>query len=65
MSITHQGTFEIDQKLDTITVLGAEKPSTVRLDGKAVEFAYVDGLQKLTLSNLSINLNHPVVLLWS
>lgn len=64
LSITHHGTFEITQKLDTITILGAEKPSNVKLNGDDVEFQYTDAQQKLTLSSLSVDLNEPLSLSW-
>ena len=64
MTISHKGNFRIDQKLDTITILGTEKPSRVKVNWKQEKFEYVGNLQKLVLSGLSIDLNKPVEVSW-
>ena len=64
LTISHKGNFRVDQKLDTITILGTEKPSRVKLNGRQEKFEYVGDLQKLVLSGLSVDLNRPVEVSW-
>ena len=64
LTVAHHGTFEITQKLDTITVLGAKRPASVKLNGALIKSQYIEAQQKLVVQGLSIDLNHPVALTW-
>ena len=64
LTVAHHGTFEITQKLDTITVLGAKRPASVKLNGALIKSQYIEAQQKLVVQGLSIDLNNPIALTW-
>ena len=64
LTVAHHGTFEITQKLDTITVLGVKRPASVKLNGALIKSQYIEAQQKLVVQGLSIDLNNPVALTW-
>ena len=45
LTVAHHGTFEIIQKLDTITVLGAKRPASVKLNGALIKSQYIEAQQ--------------------
>ncbi|KAH8111170.1 glycosyl hydrolases family 31-domain-containing protein [Phellopilus nigrolimitatus] len=60
-----EGTFEISQKLEQVTVLGVKKPSLVALEGKNIaSWEFFESQEKLVVSNLTIDLNKPMNLTW-
>ncbi|CAL1697161.1 unnamed protein product [Somion occarium] len=66
LSIDTHGSFKIAQKLDTITILGTEKPTRVSVDGKVVKsWQYLDTKQKLSIGDLSVDLNGAVSIAWN
>lgn len=62
-----RGTFIVDQKLSTVTILGvAQKPRVVTLNGKEVgKWEYFPAQDKLLAQALDIDLNHRAKLEWS
>ncbi|KIP03540.1 glycoside hydrolase family 31 protein [Phlebiopsis gigantea 11061_1 CR5-6] len=65
LRIASSGTFRVAQRLETVTVLGAARPSTVRVGGKTVSsWEYEPALEKLVISGLSIALDVPAEVQW-
>jgi len=64
--IKGQGSFQVQQRLTEITVLGVSpKPKVVSLNGKKIEgWQYVAAQKKLVAQKLEANLNGPVTLQW-
>ena len=60
------GAFAVGPKLESVTVLGTQKPKSVAVGGKAVRsWEYFSAQQKLVVSGLNIDLNAPeTVLTW-
>ncbi|KAJ3553463.1 hypothetical protein NM688_g3600 [Phlebia brevispora] len=65
LKIAGEGSFSLEEKLDTITILGTTKPTTVTVEGKSIlTWQYIDAQDKLVVSGLSLDLNSPITLLW-
>ena len=65
ITITGHGSFDVEQKLGTITLLGARKPQNVIVDGRVVHsWRYTDATQELVISDLSIDLNDTIDVVW-
>lgn len=65
-AITSHGTFKIQQKLTTITILGVHtKPKTVNVQGvPVVNVEYVEGNEKLVIHDLDQGLDNAVSIRW-
>ncbi|EKM60281.1 glycoside hydrolase family 31 protein [Phanerochaete carnosa HHB-10118-sp] len=60
VSITSTGTYEVGQKLESVTVLGTDKPVNVTVNGEAVQsWQYLAVQQELVVSGLAVDLNAP------
>lgn len=65
LSISGAGDFSVQEKLDTVTVLGAAKPTAVLVQGKSAQsWEYSDDQERLVISNLSLNLNILSSITW-
>ena len=65
LTISSEGTFNVKQPLDTVTILGTLKPSVVKANGKEItSWQYLDAVQKLVLSGQSFNLNDGAEISW-
>jgi alpha-glucosidase len=65
LNIESKGEYAIQQKLETITVLGVHKPSLVTLQGKTVQgWTYEEATEELVVSNAGAELNAQVTLAW-
>lgn len=65
LKVSTQGNFHVAQKLDTITILGTNRPSKVLVDDRpVVNFQYLQAQQKLVLGGLNIDLNQAVSVRW-
>lgn len=69
LSISSQGNWKVEQKLEILTVLGVEsQPDGVSVDGiKGTSgFTYESGLQRLNVTGLGLDLNAegPTVVSW-
>ncbi|KIK64044.1 glycoside hydrolase family 31 protein [Collybiopsis luxurians FD-317 M1] len=62
LRISSQGDYAVEQKMEQLTILGvSEEPSTVSVGGKNLQsssWEFVSGLQKLVISEVSIDLNN-------
>ncbi|CDO74837.1 Glycoside Hydrolase Family 31 protein [Trametes cinnabarina] len=68
LTIASKGNFDVTQKLETVTVLGAAraKPREVKLNGKKVDkWEFDEGLERLVVNDLGIDLNKASTLTWS
>ena len=66
LEIEGNGEYEIQQKLETITVLGVQKPAQVTLRGQTMQgWTYKEGTEELVVSDASIDLNGQVTLAWT
>lgn len=65
-SILSQGSFHIEQKLDSVTVLGiTKKPGKVEVQGKPITNFGYDGVKgQLLIKNLNVDLNGQVSMQW-
>ncbi|KIJ63989.1 glycoside hydrolase family 31 protein [Hydnomerulius pinastri MD-312] len=65
LKIESKGFYPIVQKLETITVLGVQKPTTVTLQGQAAQgWSYTEAIEELVLSDVSVDLNGETTLSW-
>ena len=65
IKITSEGDYDITQKLDTISVLGAGQPKTVVVQGKTItNYSYAAAQEKLVIEGLSVDLNSEVTVTW-
>ncbi|KAJ8583907.1 hypothetical protein M405DRAFT_827759 [Rhizopogon salebrosus TDB-379] len=64
LTIESIGEFAIQQKLETITVLGVQKPAEVTLDGPVQGWTWDEATEALVVSNVSVDLNGQVTLAW-
>lgn len=65
LKIESKGKYTILQKLETITVLGVQKPSQVSLQGSPVKgWTYKEATEELVVSNTSVNLDGQTTLAW-
>ncbi|OAX30532.1 hypothetical protein K503DRAFT_705141, partial [Rhizopogon vinicolor AM-OR11-026] len=65
LKIESDGGYEMQQKLEMITVLGVQKPTQVTLAGGIVqEWTYEETIKELVVSNACVDLNGQVTLTW-
>jgi len=65
LKMESNGEYPIQQKLETITVLGVQKPMQVTLQGLMVQgWTYEEVTDELVVSNTSVDLNGQVTLAW-
>ncbi|THU98209.1 hypothetical protein K435DRAFT_885246 [Dendrothele bispora CBS 962.96] len=66
LRINPVGAFQITQMLQEITVLGVPDPETrnVSVQGRSLAWTYFGNLRKLSITNVSIDLNEPQVIEW-
>jgi alpha-glucosidase len=64
LTIESMGEFAIQQKLETITVLGVQKPAEVTLDGPVQGWTWDEATEALVVSSVSVDLNGQVTLAW-
>lgn len=65
LDIMSHGSFKVDQKLDTVTILGTAQPSEVRIHGHAVQgWKYLSAQQKLVINKVGLDLNGAAVITW-
>ncbi|KAJ3793712.1 glycosyl hydrolases family 31-domain-containing protein [Lentinula aff. detonsa] len=66
LHISSDGNFTVEQTLQQITILGVnEKPVKVSVSGENIEnWQFMSGLQKLVISNVSIDLNSAQTVSW-
>lgn len=65
LKIVGQGDFEVEQALDSVTILGTSKPSAVNVQGEEVKsWQYIDTLEKLVISELNLKLNNDIAISW-
>ncbi|TDL22445.1 glycoside hydrolase family 31 protein [Rickenella mellea] len=65
LTVEPKGKFNINQKLQQVTILGVTKPSSVTLQGKKIStFQYLAPQQKLVVQNTNVDLNKGVTLQW-
>jgi alpha-glucosidase len=63
--IDSNGEYEIVQMLETITVLGVQKPTQVAIQGSPIEgWTYKEATEELVVSNTSVGLNGQTTLVW-
>ncbi|EIW74552.1 glycoside hydrolase family 31 protein [Coniophora puteana RWD-64-598 SS2] len=65
LTISSQGSYGIAQKLESVTILGVQKPSSVSVGGQAVgNFTYLDATQELVVRNVTVDLNEGTKVTW-
>jgi len=65
LRIQAEGTFNIKQKLQDITVLGVSKPTEVTFQGEtAKNWIYLEARKKLVVRDINGDLNGPVSFVW-
>ncbi|KDQ51365.1 glycoside hydrolase family 31 protein [Jaapia argillacea MUCL 33604] len=67
LKIGSQGDFNVAQTLDSVTILGTSAPQAVMVAGSLVagsQWAYTDGLQKLVIQGLNLDLNQATMISW-
>ncbi|KIJ64020.1 glycoside hydrolase family 31 protein [Hydnomerulius pinastri MD-312] len=65
LSIKSGGTYDVEQKLSTVTVLGAKQPSSVVVNGEEVHgWAYTASIEELVVSDLAISLEEDSSISW-
>jgi alpha-glucosidase len=65
LRIQAEGTFNIKQKLQDITVLGVSKPTEVTFQGETVKnWIYLEARKKLVVRDINGDLNGPVSFVW-
>ena len=70
LTVSAMGNYTIEQKLETVTVLGvgAEEPGSVQVDGEDVDeddWAFDAGLERLVIRGLGVDLNRGASLTWA
>ncbi|RPD82758.1 hypothetical protein L226DRAFT_450295 [Lentinus tigrinus ALCF2SS1-7] len=70
LAIGATGDFTVEQKLDTVTVLGvgADKPGSVQVDGQDVDessWEFDAGLERLIVKRLGVDLSKGASLTWA
>ncbi|GJE89250.1 glycoside hydrolase family 31 protein [Phanerochaete sordida] len=55
--IASEGAYVVGPKVESVTVLGAARPTRVSVGGRSVEWRYEEGLQRLVVSGLGVDLN--------
>jgi alpha-glucosidase len=65
LKIESTGAYGIAQKLETITVLGVQKPTQVESQGSQIKgWTYKGATEELVVSNASVDLNGQFTLAW-
>lgn len=65
LEIHAQGFFDVKQKLQDVTVLGAEQPKEVVFQGQRIKnWVYAEAQGKLVMRNINADLNGPAILAW-
>ncbi|KAH7923369.1 glycoside hydrolase family 31 protein [Leucogyrophana mollusca] len=65
LKIQSEGAYQIEQKLETITVLGIQRPTQVTLEGQVIQgWTYQDAQEELVVSNVTVDLNGGATLEW-
>ena len=65
LTIGSAGDFQAQEKLNSITILGASKPGVVTIQGKSTEgWQYSEAQERLVISNVSLDLNSPTTISW-
>ncbi|KAG1730127.1 glycosyl hydrolases family 31-domain-containing protein [Suillus paluster] len=65
LEIESKGEYAIQQQLETITVLGVQKPTRVTFQGSPFKgWTYEDATKELVVSNASVDLNGQMTLVW-
>jgi alpha-glucosidase len=65
LEIASAGTFNVEQKLETVTILGTPRPTEVSVSGKTItSWQYLEGQQKLVITGLTVNLNSATTISW-
>lgn len=67
LEIQSHGNFHVNQSVESVTVLGAKKPTKAVTIGerKVTNWTYTDGLEELKILGLSLDLNEDSILSWS
>jgi alpha-glucosidase len=65
LKIASDGTFSIEQKLETVTILGTARPNGISVGGKAANsWQYLEEQQKLVITGLAVDLNDVTTISW-
>ncbi|GJE89296.1 glycoside hydrolase family 31 protein [Phanerochaete sordida] len=67
LRIESAGTYEVEPKLESVTVLGTAQPSEVSVGGKTLaksSWTYDEGKMELVVSDIDVDLNKATVILW-
>ena len=67
LEIEHSGSYRIEQKLETVTLLGAAKtkPTEVVVNGERVSgFEFDAGVERLVVKEIQIDLNERTTITW-
>ena len=67
LRIESSGTYEVNPKLESVTILGAAEPSEVSVGDKglsAQSWKYDGSKMELTVNGLSVDLNDATVIQW-
>jgi alpha-glucosidase len=62
--IESEGKFKVTPKLEKVTVLGVAKPSKVWVGGKSVKYEYDEGVQRVVVSGVQVDLNKAATVTW-
>lgn len=67
LEIKSKGNYHVNQTVESVTVLGAKRPTKgVLVGGKTVtNWNYTDGLEELVISGLEVSLNEDSTVTWS
>ncbi|KAI0354754.1 hypothetical protein OH77DRAFT_1496667 [Trametes cingulata] len=68
LTIAANGDFNVEQKLETVTVLGAAsaKPNEVKVNGETVDnWEFNEGLERLVIKQLGVDLNRATTVTWA
>ncbi|THG94552.1 hypothetical protein EW026_g6944 [Hermanssonia centrifuga] len=65
VTISGNGSFDVKEKLDSITILGTAAPSAVSVQGKEVHsWEHMQAQQKLVVTGLGLSLNDQITISW-
>jgi alpha-glucosidase len=65
LKIESRGNFDIEPRLERITILNIARPRSVLVQGsKVYDWDYIDKQQKLSISGLEVSLNEEIVVKW-
>ena len=66
LQIQPEGSFNIEQRLQDITILGVRKPKEVTYQGKLMKtWIYLAAQEKLVLNEIDKDLNVPILFAWN